>query len=262
MKLLKVRTLRKTHRYLGLLVGIQLLFWTVSGLYFAWNPLAKVRGETLSNPPETLAEAVAKLDSGFAELIGPQEALAALDAEQPELVEVDEIGLRPLLGEPYWQIQYREPGGERVALVHARDGVRRGDLTAEEAQAVAERDFAADAPVRSVERVESSEPAGEYRAKPLPAWRVAFEHPTNTRIYVEAKTGRITARRNDTWRVFDFLWMFHILDFEARSDFNHWLLRIMSVLGVVTVGSGFALFVVTSRPVVAWRGRRARESTG
>ena len=260
MKLLKVRTLRKSHRYLGLLVGIQLFFWTVSGLYFAWNPLDKVRGEHLSGPPETLADAVAETDGGFAELIGPQDAITALGTKNPELVEVDEIGLRPLLGEPYWQIRYREPGGERVALVHARDGVRRGELSADEAKAVAERDFGADAPVRSVERVESSEPDGEYRAKPLPAWRIAFEHPTNTRIYVEAKTGRITARRNDTWRVFDFLWMFHILDFEARSDFNQWLLRIMSVLGVVTVLSGFALFVVTSKPVVAWRGRKARAS--
>ena len=260
--LFRVRSLRKTHRYLGLLVGIQLLFWTVSGLYFAWNPLATVRGEHLANPPEKLADAVGSL----ATLIGPQDLLAGLSAEGPDRLEIDALSLRPLLGEPYYEVRFRTAGsssGDRqTALIHARSGRRRGGRPADEAHAVAVADFAAGAPVRSVERVESSAPDGEYREKPLPAWRVAFDHPSNTRIYVDARTGRITARRNDTWRVFDFLWMFHILDFEARGDFNHWLLRIMSVLGVVTVLSGFCLFVVTSKPMVKQRARKARAAAG
>ncbi|MDA8020219.1 MAG: PepSY domain-containing protein [Thermoanaerobaculia bacterium] len=257
MKLFRVRTLRKGHRYLGLLVGIQLFFWTVSGLYFAWNPLSKVRGEHLANPSETLA-AVGDL----AAVISPQEAIAALEVESPEQLELDGLALMPLLGEPYYELRYREAGTERTALIHAHTGVHRGELTPEEARAVAEADFAAAAPIRAIERVESSVKDGEYRGKPLPAWRVTFDHATNTRIYIDAIAGRITARRNDTWRIFDFLWMFHILDFEARDDFNHWLLRIMSLLGVVTVLSGFALFVVTSKPMVERRGRRARDSLG
>ncbi|MBC8124060.1 MAG: hypothetical protein H7Y22_19760, partial [Gemmatimonadaceae bacterium] len=38
--------LRKAHRYLGLIAGLQLLFWTVSGLYFSLVPIADVRGES------------------------------------------------------------------------------------------------------------------------------------------------------------------------------------------------------------------------
>lgn len=248
--LFRVRSLRKSHRYLGLLVGIQLFFWTVSGLYFAWNPLAKVRGENLANEPPVLADVL----HGDEELVSPSQALATLGPG----AEVRGVSLLPLLGGPVYEIHYRSADESHAALVDARSGIRRGELTADEARSLAVADFAADASVRAVERVESSRPDGEYREKPLPAWRVIFDHSSNTRIYVAAETGRITARRNDTWRVFDFLWMFHILDFEARDDFNHWLLRILSVLGVVTVLSGFLLFVATSKPMIERRARKAR----
>ena len=38
---------RKTHRYLGLFIGVQFLFWTIGGLYFSWNDMDDVHGETL-----------------------------------------------------------------------------------------------------------------------------------------------------------------------------------------------------------------------
>ena len=38
-------TLRKTHKYISLLVSIQLLLWTISGIYFAFNKIENVRGE-------------------------------------------------------------------------------------------------------------------------------------------------------------------------------------------------------------------------
>ena len=41
--------IRKTHRYLGLFLGIQFLFWTISGLYFSWTNIDEIRGEHLIN---------------------------------------------------------------------------------------------------------------------------------------------------------------------------------------------------------------------
>ena len=38
---------RKTHRYLGVILGVQFLFWTLGGLYFSWNNMDDVHGETL-----------------------------------------------------------------------------------------------------------------------------------------------------------------------------------------------------------------------
>ena len=38
-------TLRKFHRYISLLIAVQLLLWTVSGIYFSFNKIENVRGQ-------------------------------------------------------------------------------------------------------------------------------------------------------------------------------------------------------------------------
>jgi hypothetical protein len=71
----------------------------------------------------------------------------------------------------------------------------------------------------------------------------------------------VTARRNNRWRQFDFLWMFHIMDYQARDDFNSLVLQLASALGLVTVLSGFVLAGVTSPRLRKWfSGRRGAET--
>ena len=46
-------SIRKIHRYLSIFIAIQLLLWTVSGIYFAFNKIEMVRGEQYRLPLET-----------------------------------------------------------------------------------------------------------------------------------------------------------------------------------------------------------------
>ncbi len=38
-------TLRNFHKYISLLISVQLLLWTISGIYFSFNKIENVRGE-------------------------------------------------------------------------------------------------------------------------------------------------------------------------------------------------------------------------
>ena len=38
-------SLRKLHKYVSLAVSLQLLLWTISGIYFSFNKIEDVRGE-------------------------------------------------------------------------------------------------------------------------------------------------------------------------------------------------------------------------
>ena len=84
----------------------------------------------------------------------------------------------------------------------------------------------------------------EYRDHPLPAFRVALGDRTGTVVYVDALTGKVTARRNDVWRVYDFLWSLHILDYSAREDFHHPLMYLAASLALLTVASGAVLWAL------------------
>ena len=48
----------------------------------------------------------------------------------------------------------------------------------------------------------------------------------------------LVSRRHELWRVFDFVWMLHIMDYGERENVNNWLLRGATWLMVVTVLSG------------------------
>ncbi|MFO7314384.1 PepSY domain-containing protein [Rhodothermus marinus] len=242
-----VRTIRKLHRYLGLIIGIQLLLWTGSGLFFSLNPIEKVRGERLMAPPATLSPDDTLLTT-------PTRALKALRTQFPT-AEVLQVTLRPLLDRPVYEITFRHEGRLRFALVDARTGHLRPPITEAEAMAIARADFIPEAPVAAVEYLTEAPPGSEFRGSPLPVYRVVFDHPTGTRIYVAAENGRVTARRNDTWRWFDFFWMFHIMDYRTRDNFNHLLLQSFSLFGLLTVLSGFVLWAVTSPTL---RGRRRK----
>ena len=37
--------IRTFHKYLSLVISIQLLLWTISGIYFAFNKIELIRGE-------------------------------------------------------------------------------------------------------------------------------------------------------------------------------------------------------------------------
>src|SRR3546814_15468390 len=70
----------------------------------------------------------------------------------------------------------------------------------------------------------------EVRDHEAPIWRVPFEDGEGTTLYVSGQDGRVLERRNDTWRIFDFVWMLHIMDYTGRQDFKHTL--------VIMAGSG------------------------
>jgi LPXTG-motif cell wall-anchored protein len=70
-------------------------------------------------------------------------------------------------------------------------------------------------------------------------------------VYVSTEKGTIQKIRNNRWRVFDFLWMLHTMDYEGRDDINNWILRIFSLLGLVALLSGFALYWVSRKRKVS-----------
>ncbi|HEY5612201.1 MAG TPA: 2Fe-2S iron-sulfur cluster-binding protein, partial [Lysobacter sp.] len=82
-----------------------------------------------------------------------------------------------------------------------------------------------------------------------------------TTLYVSAQDGRILERRNDSWRVFDFVWMLHIMDYTGRQDFNNPLVIMAASGGLWIALSGFWLLVTSFRlsEFVPPRWRRVRE---
>lgn len=233
--------IRKTHRYLGVFIGIQFLLWTVGGLYFSWSNLDDIHGDHLKRPAVGLSASMS--------LVSPSVPLRSL--QQKGVDSILNIALIEVLNQPIYQLNYRMQHGNghamaQVQLADAATGQLRGELTQAEATALARQRFAGPSTVERVEYLTSTNGHHEYREKPLPAYAITFRQPAHATVYVAAQLGTVQSVRTDPWRIFDLLWMLHTMDYEGRDDINNGLLRAFSILGLLTITSGFALYFVSS----------------
>ncbi len=150
-----------------------------------------------------------------------------------------------------WRLETRQG----PIVIDAISGARRTPVSRDAALAIAAAGYVGDAEIDGVEYF--AEAPFEYR-RPNPSWRVSFDDGEGTRLYVNSQTGAIDARRNDMWRLFDFFWMLHIMDYRERENFNHPLVISMAALALLTVLAGLSLLVVRTRRTVR-TGLRRRE---
>lgn len=231
------RRLYALHRWISAVALAQLAIWVVSGFFFAAMPMKRVKGtpvEGANTSPLTNDDA----------LVPPSAVVGKLGRSGT-------ISKLELVGTPRGPF-YRGKVGDGRFRVDARTGEDRG-VDEGEAREIAQRDQPGSPAVRDVSLIERDAHV-EYRDRPLPAWRVRLDDDAGTVVYVDAITGEVTARRNDVWRVYDFLWSLHIMDYRERERFNHPLLVIAASLGVLTVFTGTVLWATR---LVRWRKRRA-----
>jgi uncharacterized iron-regulated membrane protein len=222
---------RKWHRWFALFVGIQALFWMISGVYMVTINLDYIHGDHL----------VKRMDE-------------PLDAELDEIVPFDELVRRvpsatsldlvSWLGLPH----YRANTPEGTRLFDAKTGDELSPIDAVQAQAVAEYHYALPGKVEKVALLEDEgEKPTEIQARPLPLWQVTFDDPVGTTFYISPGSGQLVTKRHEFWRIFDFVWMFHIMDYEERADMNNNLLRVVALLGTILSLSGFWLLFYSFR---------------
>ena len=232
--------IRKAHRWMGVILGIQFLFWTISGLYFSWSNMDEVHGDHHKAHIHPLTSNM--------NLASPQQSIEKIKAKD-SINYVFDIHLIQILGKPVYQIVYSKEHdrGKKTQLVNAETGDLLSPLTEKEAVAIAKINFSDTAKVTKIEYLTATNAHHEYREQPLPAYAVSFENPSNTTVYVASELGTVQKFRNTKWRIFDSLWMLHTMDYQSRDNISNWLLRIFSIFGLLTVVSGFVLFWVSRR---------------
>lgn len=227
--------IRKAHRYLGLFLGIQFLMWTISGLYFSWTDIDDIHGDQFKKekPKQT----------PFNNLLGT----AQLNLKEP----IQNLELLEIAGEPYYWINENN-------LYNAVSGNKKNGITEQEAIKVAERYMLPDLKLDIIRRIETVSDHHEYRGRPLPAYEISYKTDENLKAYVAIQNGAFQTVRHRDWRWFDFLWMTHTMDYQGRDNFNTIVLRAFSLLGLITVLSGFLLWY-TSSPTIRKINKRTKK---
>ena len=176
-----VRSSRKIHKYLSLAISIQLLLWTVSGIYFSFNKIEDVRGNIYLKPEE-------KVETPKVNKISHERALQIV---------ADKTYLKPL----------------------------------------------------SLIEITEDKPGSEYRGRDLPLYKIesSNKNSKNINIYIDPYSAKIVAIRSNQWRIWDFMWGLHIMDWNERDDIGNVFLKIFSILALLSAISGIYLFFYTNK---------------
>lgn len=223
--------IRWLHKWFGLVLGLQFLLWAVSGSMMALLDHHKVAADGVILPVAQIAMPA-----------DPMPLAAITAAVGAPLLKLQ---LKPL----YDRYVYEATTADGVQIIDAQQG-RPIAIDAAKARELAVGRFSGNAPVRTVERVEKV--TLETRDLTLPIWRVEFADPERTALLVSATNGDVLAAKNNTWRLFDFFWMIHIMDYTDRQSFNHPL--------IVTVATGVAWLAISGL-ILLFRSFRASDVT-
>ncbi len=192
---------RNFHRYLSIFVSIQLLLWTVSGIYFAYNKIELVRGEQYRLPKDI------------------------------EYRIFDRLGLT--------LIETNKDGKKSYQTYPERESIE--PLTKQEALLITSQKTTLN-PIEAI-LIKDLKPGSEYRGS-LPAYKVKTDTKDKINVYVGYMTGDISSIRSDSWRIWDLMWSLHIMDYRERDNINNILLKLLSILALITSLSGITLFFV------------------
>ena len=214
---------RTLHKWLGLLVGLQVLIWLATGLYMVIVDIDFIHGDPL----------VKNMQQPVAVPEKPLLSMAALRAQYPD---ASQIGLRPVMGKTFYTVSTPR---ERY-LVDPETADIKSPLDEETARQIARYHFAGDAPISGVSLI-TSDPPMEIQTRRLPLWRIDFDDRFSTSFYIDPYTGALATRRHQYWRIFDFLWMLHIMDYEERADAHNLLLITAQITGLTFAISGLWL---------------------
>ena len=208
--------IRNTHKYLSFFISIQLLLWTISGIYFAFNKIENVRGEQyrLQSPSNYSFKNIEF------EIPEATSAVVKKRLDKTIVAASTKAGMRYFdeAGDPLKKISFDE----------AKKIVVKNTLLK---------------PI-AVEEINESKKGSEYRGRQLPIYKVITHNANNKEInaYLNIFSGDIVAIRSAQWRIWDLMWGFHIMDWQERDNIDNILLKIFSVLALISSLSGILLF--------------------
>ena len=159
--------LRRWHVWLGWLIAIPMILWTLSGLIMVWKPIEEVRGNHL------MAEAA------------PMRLTAPMVPPRLEGVPLLSLALQPRADGPRWVVALND-GTTRLA--DPASGALLPRLSAADAVREVLAHYQGTAKVASVARTDPAAPPLDLR-RPIAAWQIRMSDDTH--FYVDAGSGEV-----------------------------------------------------------------------
>jgi len=203
---------RRWHKWLSLIVGIQVVIWVLSGLFMVSVSIDNIHGDQFVAAPQPIST-------------------VALASVPKKYVSAKSVLLTQQLSKPVYII-------DNNVIINAQTG-QEISITRQYIKQRAIESLSSKSAITSIKKLTQypEELGGRHRE----IWRVDFNATFNPTLYFSPTNGRLVSKRSDLWRVYDFLWSLHIMDYEHGEDSHNTLLFIASALAFLMACCGLWL---------------------
>ncbi|HBY88387.1 MAG TPA: hypothetical protein DEO86_21250 [Colwellia sp.] len=204
-----------------LFVGVQLLVWSITGAYMVVMDIHYIHGDSL-----------VKTDKQTIDFEDVKYSFQQLLSDHSEAKDV-ELGM--LLSQPV----YRFNNGKQKVLLSAFDGRKLSPIDETLAISIAQNKYTNTKALVTHVQLITVNPPRELSARHLPVWRIDFDDFASPSFYISANSGQLVTKRHSYWRIFDWMFAFHVMDYIDEEADNKLLLvftffaSIASILGLV-----------------------------
>ena len=214
------------HKWIALIVGIQVLGWVLGGLIMTALPIEKVRGEHHDARP----------------VLAPVDAKRLVTLEkQLALADMTDLGEATLKNTPRGPIWVLKSAGGSEGYWDAYSGVNIDEIVVADARRYAQEAYKGDGKLLAVDYQETPPKEAQVGG---PLWRASFSDTEHTRLYLDAFTGEVLSRRSNLWDFYDFFYQIHIMNFGASRSYNHPLIVIATAATLVVTVTGIVLLFI------------------
>ncbi|ESE42784.1 hypothetical protein [Shewanella decolorationis] len=221
--------IRLYHKWFALITAIQLLIWLATGAYMVLMDIEFIRGKPLVNKANTAMYQVDTPAYSFTDFI----------EAHPDATD---ISLYAHQGTLY----YRANIAGKLQRFSSKTGEVLPLLDKQQALDAAQRGYTGRAKFIGSAFIEQNAPS-EIPARLIPVWQLTLDDAMHSTLYISAVTGQVVSARHDYWRLFDLMWMLHIMDYETRENVHNPLLTLMTSLALLTALFGIALSYISFR---------------
>lgn len=216
------------HKWAALLVGLQMLIWIGTGIYFNLVDHQRVGGHQYhQRGPEPAWS--------LQQLVDPTPLLT-------RYAPVVRLSLVDRAGRPHYQLEHQRRlyphQSQSLTLVDALSGepVR---VDAALAEAVARASYRGPGDVTAVTTLPPG--SAELPKEENPVWRVAFADDLDTVAFVDGHSGRLIEHQNRHSREAALMLKLHFMDYANQGGFNHPLMWAFALMSLALSLSGLTL---------------------
>lgn len=215
-----MKFLQWLHRWTSLIILVQLLLWTISGLYFALVDHHGMKGHQYHQHAELEPLSV--------------EAFAHIDARWwQDFSAITSLRGRKIEGIPQLVIEH----AEGTSYLDGRTGAP-WQTHQNLAVAIANSTYSGPGVPLQVTPVTATRDLHGWQGN---GFRIDYNDDLNTRVYVDRDSGTVLDHRNTPWVVADWMFRLHFMDYTGGRSFNHLVIVSAGILTLWFALSGFIL---------------------